>query len=703
MLRKKRDIYVTLRNNGVALFICCFLTACIADRPEQVQQSNSDLGLMGTAPSYRTSGKPAASSTVAGAADTRLPASGFAELGTGTFVGQNAQANTEIDDSPNPTKASLNFVNADIQEFTRVVFDEVLKQNVVIDPAVTGRVTVRSSAPADKKVALDMVRQVLEMNNAILSKQGNTYRVAIRGDRQMARGASKESIRILPVRFIDPVQAKTALQPFAASGTEITANNEGRYLVVAGADVELASLEQVLATLDVDQMKGRSLALVPLKEANAGSVARELGQMFGNEQGARSFQAMPIQRMNAVLLISQVPQSILRARQWMEHLDHADKDGRRVFVYQVQNRRATELATVLTGMFANKAEAERGLDNPVAPSLTTTRAQTANFDKLASAAPAQAPVPDSAPTEEARASPDKQNLPVQVRADPSTNALVVMAKPDDYERVERAIRSLDVLPTQVLIEATIAEVTLNEALQHGVQWYLQSGHHAFSLSGDSSGSTAAVNPGFNYAFGVQNAKVVINALEAVTDVEVISSPTLTVLNNQTATLKVGDQVPMITSTSQSTVTANAPIVNNIELKDTGIILSVTPRVNGSGVVVLDISQEASEVVPTTTSSINSPTIRQRKINSSVAVQSGTEIVLGGLIQANRQTEKDGLPWLKDVPLVGTAFTSKADRQHGRTELLILIRPTVLGTRADIQSVTQEIKSRMRNVTKGSYY
>jgi general secretion pathway protein D len=625
-------------------------------------------------------------------------------MGTGSYVGSGQQPTEPKAIDATDATIVLNFVNADIQEFVRAVFDEILKSNVIVDPSLTGKITVRTSEPVSRKGAENLVRQVLESNGATLTRSGAIYRVSARSDRPGARGSAGGNVRILPLKFIDATQARSALQPFLNPGTEITANADGRYIVVAGPPGEIETVDQVLSTLDVDHMRGRSLALVPLKEANSVAVAREIGQIFGSD-GTRSFRALSIQRMNAILLIGQVPQTVARARQWLERLDRADKDGRRVFVYQVQNRRAAEVATLLSGMFTTRRESERATENPVAPSLTPARTQTAALDGRAGAAgqPAQA-IPETIPVQEALPETERPGATgvMQIRADSSTNSVVVVGLPEEYQRVERAIRGLDVLPSQVLIEATIAEVRLNDSLRHGVRWYFQSGNHGFGLTDSATGSVGEVYPGFNYSFSVPNAKAVVNALEQVTDVEIISSPALTVMNNQAATLKVGDQVPIATRSARGVVNADSPVVNDIELKDTGIILSVTPRVNGSGIVMLDISQEASDVVPTTTSSIDSPTIRQRKINSSVAVQSGTEIVLGGLISTNRQSEKQGLPILKDIPLFGAAFTSKSVRDRGRTELMIIIRPTVMGNRIDVQNVTREIKAKMSGVTNALY-
>jgi general secretion pathway protein D len=443
-------------------------------------------------------------------------------------------------------------------------------------------------------------------------------------------------------------------------------------------------MNQLLASLDVDQMMGMSFALVPLRDASAATVASEATQMFGADND-NTFRILPIQRINAVLLMTRSAESLARAKGWVERLDQTGSDNRQVRVFPIQNRRAGDLAKILNGVLLGQA----------ASSAETPAASNAN-----AALGAHGRIEPAALVATADASPPEPGNPLQgaqVRADTATNSLVVMARPETYGLIESAIRRLDVLPTQVLIEATIAEVGLNDTLRYGVRWYLQQGLHGVSLNDGTAGSSNL--PGFNYVFNVPQGRLVMNALEKVTDLEVISSPALTVLDNETATLKVGDQVPIATRSARSVTNPEAPIVNDIELKDTGIILTVTPRVNASGIVMLDISQEVSDVVPTSTSAIDSPTIRQRKINSSVAVQSGAEIVLGGLISSSRQAGKDGIPGLKDIPIIGAAFTSDSVKEKHKSELLIIIRPTVIANRADLFRVTEEIKAGMTGIAR----
>ncbi|KAB0266361.1 type II secretion system secretin GspD [Microvirga brassicacearum] len=637
--------------------------------------------LLGPNARYLTSGRPELGS------DGPIPASGpnrragYTDLGS-EAAGTGGQTSEPILITENGTKVTVNFVNADLQDFVRVVFDDVLKENVIVDPALTGRVTLRTTEPVTRQAALSLVRNVLQLHGAALVKADGVFRVASRGNGS-EQGPVGENIRIVPIRFLKAEQARAALQPFATAGTQIVASTEGRYLILAGSPADLDPMAQLLDTLDVDQMLGMFFALVPLKDASAATVATEAAQMFGGEnEGA--FRVLPIQRMNAVLLMTRSTAALKRAKDWVERLDQTGNDSRQMRVFQIQNRRAADLAKILSGMLAGQ-----GGPAGEAPSGNAGALGANGAAKIEPAALSAAHEP---------ASPETGHplQGVQVRADTATNSLVVMARPETYGLIESAIRRLDVLPTQVLIEATIAEVGLNDALRYGVRWYFQQGAHGVSLN-DGSPNPGANLPGFNYVFNVPQGRLVVNALEKITNLEVISSPALTVLDNETATLKVGDQVPIATRSARSVTNPEAPVVNEIELKDTGIILTVTPRVNASGLVMLDISQEVSDVVPTSTSAIDSPTIRQRKINSSVAVQSGAEIVLGGLISSNRQAGKEGIPGLKDIPILGAVFTSNAVNDRRKSELLVIIRPTVIANRVDLFRITEEIKAGMTGI------
>ena len=283
---------------------------------------------------------------------------------------------------------------------------------------------------------------------------------------------------------------------------------------------------------------------------------------------------------------------------------------------------------------------------------------------------------------------------VRIIADDSNNALIVLATPVDYRMIEQTLRKLDLVPLQVLIEGTVAEVALRGELRYGLQWFFNSGNSSATLSAVPLATPAQFFPGFSYLFATNDVRVVLNALDDISDLNMISSPTLMVLDNQTASLQVGDTVPIFTE--QATTDAGI-IVNSIQQQDTGVTLTVTPRVNAGGLVNLEITLEVSDAVPTVTSGLNSPTIRQRKIQTTVAVQSGETVALGGLIRDDKAKTKSGIPILHELPILGSLFGETVDSKE-RTELLVVLTPRVIRGMQQARDVTRELRKRLRSVS-----
>jgi general secretion pathway protein D len=272
---------------------------------------------------------------------------------------------------------------------------------------------------------------------------------------------------------------------------------------------------------------------------------------------------------------------------------------------------------------------------------------------------------------------------------------VVFATPAEYNVVHSALRQLDTAPMQVFLEAAIAEITLTNNLHFGVQYFSQpNAQNQLVLTTGSGASITASYPGFSYMFLNGNTiQATLSALSTVTKVDVISSPELMVLNNQTATLEVGDRVPIETQQAISTITSTPQIVNSIEYEDTGVILKLTPRVNRGGVVMMDISQEVSDVTSTTSSTLNSPTIEERKITSSVAVQDGQTVALGGLISSNKSNTRGGIPGLSAIPVIGALFAD-TENDFTKTELMVLITPHVVDNVDKARAITDELRRKL---------
>ncbi len=672
------------------------------------------------------------------AGDEARPLEGLAPLGEGVggvteaevFRGTGVLTRRLATDPLNVTiqdngEVTLNFANADIREVVDVVLGETLGVSYIIDPKVQGQITARTSRPLSRKAVIPALENILALNGAALTLDGGIYKVVTLQQaanaltrpivaptrRDLARGYG---IHVIPLRFASAQATADILKPFVAPGRVLRVDPARNLLIFAGTGTEAADVMDMVTVFDVDWMAGMSFALFPVQVADAKDLVADLETVFleGDSPLKGVVRFVPIERLNAVLAISTQPAYLDRAQTWIDRLDRgAEGAGRRIFVYHVQNSRAADLAEVLGRIFETEISERRATPPPeLAPGLSPVTIapepapRRAPAEGEAAAAPAGAqPAPVRPAPVRAASVPRRNDLGaiaaieesgnIRIIADEKNNALVILSTAAEYRMIEATLRRLDITPLQVLIEVTIAEVTLNDNLRYGLQWFFESGDSSITFSTLSSGLVESAFPGFSYFFNGADARVALNLLTEITDVRVISSPQLMVLDNQSARLQVGDQVPIATQSAVSITDPDAPIVNSIQFRDTGVILEVTPRVNASGLVVLDIFQEVSTVEETITSDIDSPTIRQRSIESTVAVQSGDTVALGGLIQDKNEDAISGIPLLSSIPILGNLFKTTAVVTN-RTELLVLITPRVVRNRREALEVTEELRRRL---------
>lgn len=665
------------------------------------------------------------------AAAARAPARPELYKGTGRFVGEprpRARVTAEGD-------ITFNFADTNIREVVRVILGEILGENYVIDPEVQGTVTIQTSRPLTEAALLPTLETLLRLNGAALVAEEELYRVVplAEAPREAGRlGVGRRpppqlrgyGVQVVPLEHVSVSEMLKVLTPIVSEENILHTDAARNLLLLGGTRRELESILETVSVFDVDWLAGMSFGYFPLEEAEAKVVVEELQEILAQEENAPLgdlLRFVPIERLNALMVISPKPDYIDKAGSWIARLDRTgDVETPRLYVYAVQNQRAADLAETLSRIFseggagvAREAEdllrpglqpvslqspaAEAGPARETAPAGPAARdGGTGQADAGRASGAAMRREPRGAGAREATLAISGERQ-VRIIADPSTNSLVILATPGDYRMVEATLNKLDLVPLQVLLEATIAEVGLNDELQYGLQWFFESGNHNLTLSESADGAVASLFPGFSYVFAANSARVVLNALDSITDVNVIQSPQLMVLDNQTALLQVGDQVPI--ATQQVEVTdPDATIVNNaIQQRDTGVILTVTPRVNAGGLVVLDIQQEISDVVATTTSGINSPTISQRRIETTVAVQSGETVALGGLIRESRDRGKTGIPILHELPVLGALFGSTSDIKE-RTELLVVITPRVIRNVEEARTVTNDLRKRLRSVS-----
>jgi len=608
------------------------------------------------------------------------------EPGTGSFLTSSINEATAGGPPLSGPPVRANFVNTDLQEFVRALFNDIFKVNYVIDPGVAGSITIRTTKAIERNELLRLARDALAANGAMLQYRDGIYRVSAR------QGGQAQSVRVIKVEHVSASRLAQVLKPVAPGGMDLIADDQtGALVIKGGGPDDVAAVRSMVRSFDTDQMSGMSFALLPLRNMPAGTVVSEIDQILSSS-GQTGTRIIPIARMNALVVVARKSSHIKTVQKWVRRLDQQDRTSLRSYIYAVQNRRAAELAKVLNDAFL----APRHGEQKQAPGPIPANAGRSVIPALTEAADQNRALAPAV-----RAQETSQAEQPRITADSSTNSLIIYATPEQFKSIRAAIHRLDIVPLQVLIEATIAEVRLNKNLRYGIRWFLRDKNIGVGFTDDPGGGYDTEAPGFNFVVSGPNGRLVLSALENETDVEIISSPSLTVLDNQTAKLQVGDQVPIATRSSTSVDADNAPVVNTIDLKDTGIILSVTPRVNASGVVVLDIVQEASDVVPTTTSEIDSPTIRQRKIESSVAVSNGSSVILGGLISRRADATRSGVPIVKDIPVLGNLFKRQL-REKDRTELLIIIRPVVIRSDKDFRSIAEEFEYKMRGLSNVRY-
>ena len=594
----------------------------------------------------------------------------------------------------------LNFTDTDLAAVVAAVLGDGLNVTYSIDPQVKGTITLQAARPLTREETLAALEAALRMQGAAMIESNGNYHIvplkdAPRRITTLRTGSPRQAgygIYIVPLQYVSAEEMERVLQPFAPDGEIVRVDHARNMLLLAGTSQEIAMLMGVINTFDVNWLAGMSFALFPLEYVDAKTIAGELSEVFEDNKSpiAGVVRIVPMSRLNALMVVTPQAQYVAEVEKWIRRLDvAAASPGRRIYVYDVQNGKADDLARTLSDILSIP------YDSTQSSGSTSTTATSASGG-------APAPTVPAVPSPQRYAGQVNRGLDeatVRIVPSPENNSLLILATPSEYTLIENALKRLDVVPLQVLIEASIAEVTLNDNLQFGLQWSYLGQDTQLALSQSSSGTINQSFPGFSALYtGRTSIRAVLNSIESLTDVHVLSAPKLLVLNNHQADLQIGDQVPITVQSSQSTAAGTAPIVNSVQLHDTGVILHVTPRANKSGRVLLEVSQEVSDVVPTTTSGIDSPTIQQRKLSSVVSVSDGETIALGGLIRDSKTRTRSGLPWLRRIPFLGTLFGSTS-RTGLRTEVVVLITPKVIRTSDESSAVMEDLRLEFRDLKR----
>ena len=656
--------------------------------------------------------------------------------GTGRFVTSTAKAGKSKTGSASG-KFTLNFEDAALSEVIKVILSDTLNESYMVNPKVIGKVTLQTSRPLTKEELLPTLELLLQVNNAALIKDGSMYRIeplsqALKGGVSPSLAARANAggfqVQVMPLQYVGVEEMQDILKPMVSATAIVRVDKTRNLLMVAGTAKELEGIKQTVATFDVDYLQGMSFGIFPLQNSDVETVSKELEQIFNSaEHGPMTemFKMIPLERMNAILAITPQPRYLDKIKLWIRRLDKTTSGaGNGVVVYKVQHIKAEELAGTLNEIFAGGSK-KKTKDPTVAPGRKATEisGKKKKGSKQRTISKTNTGNADVAGIED-----------VKIIADEANNTIIIVASPQEYKAIDTVIKQLDVMPLQVLLETTIIEVRLTDATKYGVSWgFGANGSNVTTTTtpatgnnpapttttGDAAGrgmaqlgelattaAEAVSTGGFSYVMSnaANTVQAAIQAFGTDDNVNVLATPSIMVLNNQEARLHVGDTVPIRSRSIENNFNNNNnnnndnnSSIGEFDQEETGITLEVTPRVNASGVVIMDILQEFDQVQPPDPdqrgSNIDSPTILKRELTSSVAIHSGETVILGGVIDENFLDKNTGIPWFKDLPYIGPLF-GQTDRQSIKTELIVLITPKVVQNKKDARRVTREYQLRL---------
>lgn len=656
---------------------------------------------------------------------------------------------------------SLNFNRADLVEIIHIIAQQ-LRLTYTIDPEVKGTVTINSAEPLRPENLLPVFHQLLRMNGAVAVRTGNLYHIMpIKDGKGLARpvGQSREdsfALQIIPVRFFSVLEMKKVLTPFLQPGAELIENPRGNFLMVMDLPSNIQRLMEITDLIDVQVFAGTRMEIYQPKVASAEELSQEMTKVMQSFAASApqtenfAAQFIPLPRINQLLVISHSEAAWTYARRWLDRIDIVAEPGRRIFIYPVENGKATELADVLNQAFGQASTGSKtssqtlqslhrstpggtgqqqgSSGNPPSSfgnSSLTNQPRTTTGSAFAAVPvpgqtappPAATPQPQTTPGVPGVARPTIQpgpgspQQPEQLRivADPATNSLIIYSTAHEFQNIKNILRDLDAIPRQVLIEAMVLQVDLSDSESLGVDYEIFRGSRTifgqtFSSKGAfrTLGDLFPVAPGFGASSGLsgivggQDLRAMIRVLANDSRVKLISSPSVMAADNRPARIQVGSEEPIATGTIAQAVGGVAQSTS-IQYRNTGRILTIIPQVNSKGLVNLQLKAEVSARGDDVLVGADTfPAFNTQDAETTAVVQDGETLVIGGLIGERKSRGRTGIPYLMDIPVIGRFFGT-TNNESSRTELIMLITPRVVRNFDEARNVTAEFKSKVSTV------
>ncbi len=626
---------------------------------------------------------------------------------------------------------SLIFQDEPIQSLVAVILGDMLGQNYVIAPGVQGTVNINTPRPVTQAEALRLLESVLGWNNARLIWADGRYNI-VPADQAVSSGLVSPSsgggsgargigyqARPYELRYISASEMEKILKPYARPSAIVNVDTGRNVITLAGTPTELENYRRTIQTFDVDWMASMSVGVFPLQSGRASQVVSDLERVFGEQSRtpvAGMFRFMPLEASNSVMVIASQPEYLDDIQQWIDRIDGGATGGR-LYTYELKYVKARELAQRLSEVFGGTAVQPEASTPSLMPGLTPTQigdVSVANDNGVSTATIGNASSGlgngQMSLNPQAQAGAGAGAVKLQVNGDQvgvaavdENNALLVRASPSAWKSIREVIQRLDVMPLQVHIEAQVVEVNLTGDLRYGVNWYLENGitdpdiraaaaqKQGFSLVG---GSIIGEGSGFALQFLGHNVAALLTALDKVTDLRLLQTPSVVVKNNSEATFNVGSRIP-VASVTVNPGTGNTQTYSQVQYLDTGTILKVRPRVTRDGMVFLDIVQEVSS--PGSVADVyGNVRINTRRLKTEAAVQSGDTVMLAGLISDEASKGTSGVPFLSRLPVIGGLFGVQSDRS-ARTEVIILLTPRMIRDPGEARALTDEYGRRFKGL------
>ena len=621
---------------------------------------------------------------------------------------------------PGPEEASLNFESADVREVAKVILGDYLKVSYTVHPGVSGVVTFRTVKAIPMRDLLPTLELLLRQNNAAVVIEEGLYKVVpiaqVRGSVTPQIGGVSTpipqgfSVVVVPLKFVGAREMEKLLQPFAPDNS-IRVDEVRNLVVMAGTQREIKHLVETIELFDADFLAGYSVGLFPIRSADVKALVADLDKVFGAQGSplAGIVRVIPVERLNALFVVTTQSKYLETARTWIDRLDQlggTSGSGSRFFVYQVRNGKAENLAQLVGDLFSSRRTTTTA--PTLAPGQRPTEIRSTPFGVAQPSAQTTTTTvtpPPAAASFQIPGAGGTTSSEVRVIADKETNSLLILATPADYDVIESALKKLDVIRRQVLVEVLLAEVLLTDDLQFGIDWFIKSRNNTFG----TLNTMGALPPGGrvlgpnnvvpNFIPGLQlinltgdEVRAVLRTFGGEGRASILAAPQVMVLDNEKAEIKVGNRISVQTQ-AQTGVSTGTGVLNSFQYLETGILLAVTPRINSGGLVTLEVNQEVSEPTSVGTIANPNPDVATRNAKTSVVVASGESIVLGGLIRESRRRNSDGLPILSKIPIIGAAFGSQTFNRE-RTELILVVTPKIVSDTLQARSVTEELRGKL---------